>query len=438
MKRKKTALVAAIVMYVAVIASCSSEPDLVAPNPGFGIVTIGVDSNGLTHFLGGARTTGFLFRLPSPPFSGQPIIPAGATGHQSTFDVISNSKSKAIVPDGIAPAFWTIKAESGWDFLDVSPFGGVPRPATCNGKTGSMTPKPGEFAELECRPDIGPFGPISPSTIDVSGSAVEFQVGGGGVTATYGMPKIQFYDMYGTYVAQTTATAIDGDYGLWAKGWTNCLAGLPAGTYTAELMNNTANGVGESVGTGHVYLYGAISENYIDDNQFFVAQQYRDFLNREPDQGGLNFWTGTITQCSNLSYRQANETYAQCVSRKRVDVGLAFWASQEFRQSHPGVVNPSGSPTYNNSEFVRLCHVLYLNRDPSQADQDFWVGNLLETNNDYGHIIKGFINSDEYRLRFEPPPQPVCEPSWQELDSCQRQGGWWDYNYCTCSWMNTY
>src|SRR5438309_686371 len=31
--------------------------------------------------------------------------------------------------------------------------------------------------------------------------------------------------------------------------------------------------------------------NQIDDPQFFVRQQYRDFLNREPDTDGLAFWT---------------------------------------------------------------------------------------------------------------------------------------------------
>ncbi|MBF0102523.1 MAG: hypothetical protein HQK77_16605 [Desulfobacterales bacterium] len=28
----------------------------------------------------------------------------------------------------------------------------------------------------------------------------------------------------------------------------------------------------------------------LSNNQDFVAQQYRDFLNREGDPGGINFW----------------------------------------------------------------------------------------------------------------------------------------------------
>src|SRR5881394_285130 len=37
--------------------------------------------------------------------------------------------------------------------------------------------------------------------------------------------------------------------------------------------------------------------NPIDDAQFFVRQHYLDFLNREPDPTGLDFWTKEITNC---------------------------------------------------------------------------------------------------------------------------------------------
>ncbi len=251
-------------------------------------------------------------------------------------------------------------------------------------------------------------------------------------TATFGMPTFQFYDMYGTYVAQTTASAIDYENGTWAKGWTNCLAGLPTGNYSIDLMNATSDGVGERVGTANVHLYGASSANYIDDHQYFVAQQYRDILNREPDPVGLNTWTGQITQCSNATFREPNETYALCIVRKRVDVSLGIWGSPEFLQLHPEAVNPSGSPAYNNSEFARLSHVFYLRRNPTQAEQDFWMAHLIETNS-YHDVVKGFINSDEYRVRFEPSPPPTCNPSLEELNSCQQQGGSWDYGCCWCN-----
>src|SRR5258707_3541475 len=35
----------------------------------------------------------------------------------------------------------------------------------------------------------------------------------------------------------------------------------------------------------------------INDADFYVSQQYVDFLSRMPDQSGFNFWTAEITGC---------------------------------------------------------------------------------------------------------------------------------------------
>jgi cytochrome c peroxidase len=64
--------------------------------------------------------------------------------------------------------------------------------------------------------------------------------------------------------------------------------------------------------------------NPIDDTQTFVTQQYRDFLNREPDAAGLAFWTSEITSCGGN---------AQCIEVKRVNDSAAFYLSIEFQQS---------------------------------------------------------------------------------------------------------
>ena len=39
------------------------------------------------------------------------------------------------------------------------------------------------------------------------------------------------------------------------------------------------------------------TSNPLDETRFFVTQQYQDFLNREPDEEGLNFWSHEIDQC---------------------------------------------------------------------------------------------------------------------------------------------
>jgi Calx-beta domain/FG-GAP-like repeat/Domain of unknown function (DUF4214) len=64
--------------------------------------------------------------------------------------------------------------------------------------------------------------------------------------------------------------------------------------------------------------------NPIDSPSFFVKQHYRDFLNRDPDQSGLDFWTGQITSCG---------SDAQCTDVKRINVSAAFFLSIEFQQT---------------------------------------------------------------------------------------------------------
>jgi hypothetical protein len=50
-------------------------------------------------------------------------------------------------------------------------------------------------------------------------------------------------------------------------------------------------------------------QNLSDNSQFFVAQHYRDFLSREPDQSGLNFWVGEIESCgANAPCREAKRS----------------------------------------------------------------------------------------------------------------------------------
>jgi hypothetical protein len=62
----------------------------------------------------------------------------------------------------------------------------------------------------------------------------------------------------------------------------------------------------------------------IDDTDFFVQQQYVDFLSRFPDQSGFAFWQNDINSCG------AN---ANCVAEHRVNVSAAFFLSIEFQNT---------------------------------------------------------------------------------------------------------
>src|ERR1700704_2491019 len=62
----------------------------------------------------------------------------------------------------------------------------------------------------------------------------------------------------------------------------------------------------------------------IDDSDFFVNQQYVDFLNRFPDSGGFAYWLGQLQNCG---------TVQSCINAKRIDVSNAFFFELEFQQT---------------------------------------------------------------------------------------------------------
>ncbi|HVQ39432.1 MAG TPA: DUF4214 domain-containing protein, partial [Pyrinomonadaceae bacterium] len=71
--------------------------------------------------------------------------------------------------------------------------------------------------------------------------------------------------------------------------------------------------------------------NAIDDPRNFVRQHYHDFLNREPDQAGWDFWTDNITRCNDPARRPAGQTVEQCIDKQRETTSGAFFLSPEFQ-----------------------------------------------------------------------------------------------------------
>jgi hypothetical protein len=71
-------------------------------------------------------------------------------------------------------------------------------------------------------------------------------------------------------------------------------------------------------------VYTISNPNVIDDARNFVKQHYLDFLNRNPDQGGWDFWTAKITQCG---------LDAACIHTQRIGVSAAFFIELEFQET---------------------------------------------------------------------------------------------------------
>jgi hypothetical protein len=82
--------------------------------------------------------------------------------------------------------------------------------------------------------------------------------------------------------------------------------------------------------------------NPLDNAQFFVRQHYYDFLSRVPDQSGLDYWSGQITQCGN------DQT---CIRNKRIDVSNAFFFELEYQQTASYVLRAYRAAYGNNQPF---------------------------------------------------------------------------------------
>jgi hypothetical protein len=91
------------------------------------------------------------------------------------------------------------------------------------------------------------------------------------------------------------------------SGPTGATLGTPATTTIVIGDNENTNGV-----------------NPIDQTGFFVRQHYIDFLGREPDGQGSNYWIGDINNCT---------PKPECTELKRINVSASFFLSIEFQES---------------------------------------------------------------------------------------------------------
>jgi hypothetical protein len=100
-----------------------------------------------------------------------------------------------------------------------------------------------------------------------------------------------------------------------------------AETFQLKLSNPRGDAAIGPKGTATVTITDDSPEtpgNAIDDTDNFVRQHYLDFLNREPDSSGFQFWRNGITVCG---------ADAGCREVKRIDTSAAFFLSIEFQET---------------------------------------------------------------------------------------------------------
>ncbi len=131
-------------------------------------------------------------------------------------------------------------------------------------------------------------------------------------------------------------------------------------SFKIRLLNNEGNatfigGISETTVTVLARNNAPLAKNPIDEARAFVRMQYVDFLNREPDQGGWDYWTNQITNCG---------SDAKCVNARRIGVSAAFFIEQEFQQTgyfvlRFSILNPVTRSRYVGfSDFMRDVQVI--------------------------------------------------------------------------------
>jgi len=161
----------------------------------------------------------------------------------------------------------------------------------------------------------------------------------------------------------------------------------------------------------------------LNDTAEFVRQQYRDFLNREADAEGLQYWRNVIDGGAKTKAEVIEEFFWSQEFGVRVAPlvrlyfayflripdyqGLQFWigasstggwslaAISDYFAASPEFQQRYGSLT--NEQFVTLIYQNILDRDPEPGGFAFWVEELNAQKRSRGQVMLEFSESAEYK-----------------------------------------
>jgi subtilisin family serine protease len=133
----------------------------------------------------------------------------------------------------------------------------------------------------------------------------------------------------------------------------------------------------------------AITGNPLDTSEYFVRQHYLDFLGREPDESGFNFWSDQILECG---------SDAGCIERRRINVSAAYFLSIEFQETG-GLVDGLYRASYGRrplyAEFMPDAALVARNVIVGRAD---WVRQLEENKQAF---VDAWLQRAAFRAAFD-------------------------------------
>ena len=123
--------------------------------------------------------------------------------------------------------------------------------------------------------------------------------------------------------------------------------------------------------------------------EYFVRQHYLDFLGREPDEAGFNFWSDQILSCGGDQL---------CIARKRENVSAAYFLSIEFQKTG-GVVDGLYRASYGvRPEFAQFMPDTRTVGLGVQVGKEGW-DTKLEANK--VAFINAFVNRDGFHQVYD-------------------------------------
>jgi hypothetical protein len=165
-------------------------------------------------------------------------------------------------------------------------------------------------------------------------------------------------------------------------------------TLTVTLSNGTGQALLGTPSTASVVIADDAIEtgqNPIDFRDIFVGQHYHDFLARQADAAGQNFWEGEIASCGNNN---------ACINDRRTNVSAAFFLSIEFQQSGYFVIRAHKAAFGSGPSIPRYLPFL---KDQRRIGDGVIVGNtgweaLLEANRQA--FLEEFVSRPEFVTDF--------------------------------------